>query len=176
MEEGFTPSMWRKEEEGGEIEEDEEEDEDFLEVDDIKKKLFDGLETPMKRESYLGTKKQPVVVFLRVRPKSQLEILNRDADCLHLLTENELLAVAPRTSQTYKNKNGARCVPENQRFMFTKIFNPDTSQKEVFDEGLLPTLKDFFDGQNCLVFTYGVTNSGGVGSPIMAGTPYFTMQ
>lgn len=171
MEEGFTPSVWRKEEEGGKIEEDEEEEEDFLEVDDIKKKLFDGLETPMKRESYLGTKKQPVVVFLRVRPKSQLEILNRDADCLHQLTENELLAVAPRTSQTYKNKNGARCLPENQRFMFTKIFNPDTSQKEVFDEGLLPTLKDFFDGQNCLVFTYGVTNSGGVGSPIMTGTP-----
>ena len=159
MEEGYTPAVWRKEE-GGIMEEFEDEEEDDLL--DIKKKLFDGLETPMKRESFLGTKKQPVVVYLRVRPKSQLEILNQDAECLHQMSENELLAVAPPTSQTFKNKNGARSVAEgNQKFLFTKIFNPVANQKEVFEEALMPTLKDFFEGQNCLVFTYGVTNSGG---------------
>ena len=164
MEEGYTPAVWMKDE-GGRMEafEDDEEEEDDL--SDIKKKLFDALETPMKRESFLGNKKQPVVVYLRVRPKSQLEILNQDADCLHQMSENELLAVAPPSSQTFKNKNGARSVAEgNQKFLFTNIFSPEASQKEVFEEALMPTLKDFFEGQNCLVFTYGVTNSGAVDS------------
>ena len=159
MEEGYTPAVWMKDE-GGRMEafEDDEEEDD---LSDIKKKLFDALETPMKRESFLGNKKQPVVVYLRVRPKSQLEILNQDADCLHQMSDNELLAVAPPTSQTFKNKNGARSVAEgNQKFLFTTIFSPEASQKEVFEEALMPTLKDFFEGQNCLVFTYGVTNSG----------------
>ena len=148
MEEGYTYL---------EAFEDDEEEDDLLDIT----KLFDALETPMKRESFLGNKKQPVVVYLRVRPKSQLEILNQDADCLHQMSENELLAVAPPSSQTFKNKNGARSVAEgNQKFLFTNIFSPEASQKEVFEEALMPTLKDFFEGQNCLVFTYGVTNSG----------------
>ena len=155
MDYGYTPaapSQWT-----GEEAEDEEQEDIFSDMY-IKKRLFDDLETPMKRESF---KKQPVVVYLCVRPKSHLEILAKDPDCLHRLGENELLAVAPKTSQTYKNKNGARCLSEgNQKFIFTRIFKPDTTQKELFDDTLLPTLKDFLDGQNCLVFTYGVTNSG----------------
>lgn len=137
-----------------------EEDEDELEDDGyegVKKRLFDcGLETPVTK-----TKKQPVLVYLRIRPKSHLELLNKDPDCLHVSGEQELLAVAPRSSQTYKNKLGARCLQEgSQKFTFTRIFPPLTTQKELFDESLRLTLKDFFDGQNCLLFTYGVTNSG----------------
>ena len=135
-------------------EEDEVDDDNY---EGVKKRLFDcDLETPV-----IKTKKQPVLVFLRIRPKSQLELLKKDADCLHVSGEQELLAVAPRSSQTYKNKLGARCLQEGtQKFTFTRIFPPPTTQKELFDESLRATLKDFFDGQNCLLFTYGVTNSG----------------
>ncbi len=144
----------------GEEEEDleAEEDDDYA---DIKKRLFDSLEKPSKLEGVDAPKKQPVVVYLRVRPKSHVEVLNKDPESLHQLGENEVLAVAPKTSQTYRNKSGVRCLSEgNQKFIFTKVFEPSTSQKELFDDALMPTLRDFFDGQNCLVFTYGVTNSG----------------
>ena len=150
----FTPAAWPEEEE--ELEEDEEGDEAIK-----KRLLFDCSETPMKRGEREASKKQSVVVFLRVRPKSQREILSMDADCFHLVGQRELQAVAPVTSQMFKNKAGARCPSESsQLFSFTHIFDAQTSQREVFEESMLPTLRDFFSGQNCLVFTYGVTNSG----------------
>ena len=47
-----------------------------------------------------------------------------------------------------------------QNFTFTNIFDASSTQKLVFEETMLPVLKDFFEGQNCLLFSYGVTNSG----------------
>ena len=152
----FTPGLGGREEPQDKPtlpQEEEEEDDNY---DGIKKRLFD-CETPLMTK----TKKQPVLVYLRIRPKSHLELLNKDPDCLHVSGEHELLAIAPRSSQTYKNKLGTRCLQEgSQKFTFTRIFPPLTTQKELFDDSLRLTLKDFFDGQNCLLFTYGVTNSG----------------
>ena len=143
----FTPVPWHDDEDEPEEEEDDE---------GITKRLV--FETPMKTRS---SKKQSVVVYLRVRPKTQREIMGMDAACLHLLSERELQTMAPISSQTFKNKAGVRCPAESsQVFTFTHIFDAQASQREVFEESMLPTLKDFFDGQNCLVFTYGVTNSG----------------
>ena len=147
-----------------EREEEEEEEEEGDEA--ITKRLvFDCAETPYKpelrRKVAAASKKQSVLTYLRIRPKSQREILSMDASCLHLLNTRELQAVAPVSSQTFKNKTGARCPGEStQQFSFTHIFGETTSQRGVFEEALVPTLRDFFDGQNCLVFTYGVTNSG----------------
>ena len=151
----FTPGLG-----GGEERQDKstlpEEDEEDENYDGIKKRLFD-CETPLLTK----TKKQPVLVYLRIRPKSYMELLNKDPDCLHVSGDHELLAIAPTSSQTYKNKLGARCPHEgSQKFTFSRIFLPSTTQKELFDDSLRLTLKDFFDGQNCLLFTYGVTNSG----------------
>ena len=73
--------------------------------------------------------------------------------------EHILSANAPKESHTYKNSVHG-CGKQTHRFTFSKIFASDTSQKLFFDESVLGTVKDFVDGQNCLVFTYGVTNSG----------------
>lgn len=106
------------------------------------------LETPGRKKS--------VLIYLRVRPKRPVEITNCDPDCLHQTSDFELLAIPPNTSKTYKNSR----IETSHKFSFSHIFNPATTQKELFDETLRPLLKDFFGGQNCLVFTYGVTNSG----------------
>lgn len=151
----FTPGLVEREEAEDKLTLPQEEEVEDYSYEGIKKRLFE-CETPLTK-----TKKQPVLVYLRIRPKSHLELLNRDPDCLHISDEQDLVAVAPRSSQTYKNKLGARCLQEGtQKFTFSKIFPPLTSQKELFDDSLRLTLKDFFDGQNCLLFTYGVTNSG----------------
>ncbi|KAK4705272.1 kinesin family member 20, partial [Phenoliferia sp. Uapishka_3] len=47
-------------------------------------------------------------------------------------------------------------------FKFTKVFPPtaDTSQSHFFQQSTLPLVKDFLEGQNCLLFAYGPTGSG----------------
>ena len=146
----LSPAPWPDEE--NELEE---EEEDFV----SKKLVFDGCERP--DILHRASKKQSVLVFLRVRPKTQREIMSIDASCLHVVNQRELQAVAPETSQTYKNKAGVRCPAESsQLFTFTHIFDEQATQRDVFEESMLPTMRDFFGGQNCLVFTYGVTNSG----------------
>lgn len=137
----------------------EEGDDDY---EGLKKRLvFDVEESLLEPEPAApsATTKQPVQIYLRIRPKNLAEITRQDPDCLHTTSDHELFAVAPKTSKTFKNMrtNESR---QNFTFSFTNIFSPSTTQKELFDETLRPLLKDFFDGQNCLVFTYGVTNSG----------------
>ena len=142
--------------------EDEMEEESGKEVmEKIKKQLFKETppDTPVVHETTPApSQKQAVLIYLRVRPKRPVEIQNEDPDCLHQTSEYELTAVPPPTSKTYLS---SRANAENsQNFTFSKIFGPDTSQKVLFDVTFKPLLKDFINGQNCLVFTYGVTNSG----------------
>lgn len=94
------------------------------------------------------TRKRSVVVF-RERPKNQQEILSMDASCLPILSSKEIQAVPPITSHMYKAS--VRCHTDiSQAFSFSRIFHTQTPQREVFKESMVPTLNDFFEGQNCL--------------------------
>ncbi|XP_048250049.1 kinesin-like protein KIF20B isoform X1 [Haliotis rufescens] len=99
-------------------------------------------------------------VYLRVRPFS-VEEKDKDEDqkCLKLETDQSVVAHAPKDSHTFKNYTHG-LGKTNYKFTFSKIFSQDTTQKEFFDETMLGLARDFIDGQNCLVFTYGVTSSG----------------
>lgn len=132
---------------------------DVVEEDDnfwgLRKKLF----SPDLSSTSAGRNlKEPVLVYLRIRPKSLEEIANKDPDCLHCSNDQELIAVPPESSNTYKvNRNEEKAT---QTFAFSHIYPAGTTQKDLFEETLRPRLKDFCEGQNCLLFTYGVTNSG----------------
>lgn len=115
--------------------------------EDVRKRLFFDEEPEPSRK---------VLVYLRVRPKSKVEI--QDPECLLMTNHRELIAVPPKSSNTFKNARSG--IVSNHKFMFSRIFDQSTAQKDLFKETLKPRLKDFFEGQNCLVFTYGVTNSG----------------
>lgn len=80
-------------------------------------------------------------------------------NCLKLETDQSVVAHAPKDSHTFKNYTHG-LGKTNYKFTFSKIFSQDTTQKEFFDETMLGLARDFIDGQNCLVFTYGVTSSG----------------
>ena len=69
------------------------------------------------------------------------------------------MAHAPEDSHTFKNSMRGTA-KANHKFTFTRVFADETTQKDFFDATTLATVKDFIDGQNCLMFTYGVTNSG----------------
>ncbi|XP_065827342.1 kinesin-like protein KIF20A [Oscarella lobularis] len=94
----------------------------------------------------------PVRVFLRVKP-------SQGPSCLQLGTGSVVEAAAPKDSVSYKTEARLGCRADH-RFTFSTVFAPETSQKNVFDETALPALWRFIRGEQAIVFTYGVTNSG----------------
>lgn len=45
-------------------------------------------------------------------------------------------------------------------FFFVQIFGPQTNQQEVYDHTIREMVRDVLRGENRLLYTYGVTNSG----------------
>lgn len=67
--------------------------------------------------------------------------------------------VAPKDSKTYEH-SAHGCGKVINTFNFTQVYDQLTSQRDLFNDCMLSTVKNFVDGHNCLVFAYGVTNSG----------------
>lgn len=45
-------------------------------------------------------------------------------------------------------------------FFFVQIFGPQTNQQDVYDHTMREMVRDVLRGENRLLYTYGVTNSG----------------
>ncbi|NWI13868.1 KI20A protein, partial [Crypturellus soui] len=101
-----------------------------------------------------------VKVYLRVRPLQTTELeKGEDQGCVCIENSETLLLKAPKDSFTMKNTE--RGVGQAvHRFTFTQIFGPDVGQKLFFDATMKQVVKDVLNGQNWLVYTYGITNSG----------------
>uniref|UniRef100_U3IPV3 Kinesin-like protein n=1 Tax=Anas platyrhynchos platyrhynchos TaxID=8840 RepID=U3IPV3_ANAPP len=99
-------------------------------------------------------------VYLRVRPLKSTELeKGEDQGCVCIENSETLLLRAPKDSFTMRSTE--RGVGQAaHRFSFTQIFGPDVGQKLFFDETMKQVVKDVLDGQNWLVYTYGITNSG----------------
>ncbi|KAM9308045.1 kinesin-like protein KIF20A [Gastrophryne carolinensis] len=102
----------------------------------------------------------PLKVYLRVRPFSKAELAsNESQDCVTIETPELVVLSAPKESSTMKNSE--RGIGQSvHKFTFSKIFAPDTMQAEFFDGTMKDLVNSFVQGQNGLVFTYGVTNAG----------------
>ncbi|XP_042204829.1 kinesin-like protein KIF20B [Homarus americanus] len=111
-------------------------------------------------------------VYLRVRPSLPEETSQQEDTHIDIFDDHSLILTAPASSHTFKNSiHGITKL--NQKFTFSHIYGPSTTQKEIFDNSTLGLVKDFINGQNCLLFTYGATNSGKTytvqGTPTDAG-------
>jgi len=97
-----------------------------------------------------------IKVYLRIRPATSDERAHcMDDGCVSVESDRAVVLTAPPNSQAIRNASH-QC----QRFTFTHVFPPETSQKQFFDGTVHSLVSDFVSGQNCLIFTYGVTNSG----------------
>ncbi|NWS55474.1 KI20A protein, partial [Chunga burmeisteri] len=99
-------------------------------------------------------------VYLRVRPLKSTEVeKGEDQGCVCIENSETLLLKAPKASFTMRSTE--RGVGQAvHRFSFTQIFGPGVGQKLFFDETMKQVVKEVLNGQNWLVYTYGITNSG----------------
>ncbi|XP_041316938.1 kinesin-like protein KIF20B isoform X2 [Pyrgilauda ruficollis] len=99
-----------------------------------------------------------IQVCLRVRPFTSLERENGSQDCVSLEDSTNILLKPPQhyLSRLSEKTSG----PTLQKFTFSQVFGPETTQEEFFEGTMKQPVQDFLDGYNRLVFTYGVTNAG----------------
>ncbi|XP_042161716.1 kinesin-like protein KIF20B isoform X10 [Oncorhynchus tshawytscha] len=127
-----------------------------MNVDDLRKDLFSEFHS---QESCRG-ENEHLQVYLRIRPFASTERENGESqDCVAIEPPDKVLLKAPRTSLSARLSD--KSVPQTaQRFQFSQVLGPETSQKEMFDGTVRSLVKDVLEGGNSLVFTYGVTNAG----------------
>ncbi|XP_061614965.1 kinesin-like protein KIF20A [Phyllopteryx taeniolatus] len=116
--------------------------------------------SPIQAETSGGAEQHTMKVYLRVRPLSKEELSDKeDQDCV--VIENDQMATlqAPKGSATLKcSERGIGT--SVHKFSFSKIFGPETTQAELYDQTVSSQMSDFLDGKNVLIFSYGVTNAG----------------
>ncbi|XP_015355596.1 kinesin-like protein KIF20B isoform X1 [Marmota marmota marmota] len=97
-------------------------------------------------------------VCLRIRPFTQSEKEHEFEGCVHVLDSQTILLKDPQSflGRLSEKSSGQMA----QKFSFSKVFGPETSQKEFFQGCIMQPAKDLLKGQSRLIFTYGLTNSG----------------
>ncbi|KAM6964716.1 uncharacterized protein kif20bb [Tautogolabrus adspersus] len=130
-----------------------------VEVDDIRKDLF-GEFAALPAQDTVPSQSENLQVYLRVRPFTAAESDNEGSqECVTIEGPDTVVLKAPRICQS--NRQNEKSLPQTaQRFSFTQVFGPDSSQRKVFEGSVRGLARDVLDGGNCLVFTYGVTNAG----------------
>ncbi|XP_011790680.1 PREDICTED: kinesin-like protein KIF20A isoform X2 [Colobus angolensis palliatus] len=82
-----------------------------------------------------------------------------DQGCVHIENVETLVLQAPKDSFALKS-NERGIGQATHRFTFSQIFGPEVGQASFFNLTVKEMVKDVLKGQNWLIYTYGVTNSG----------------
>ncbi|KAJ7987733.1 hypothetical protein DPEC_G00329550 [Dallia pectoralis] len=137
-------------------------------VDDLKKDLFadfSAIPSVPPQDSVL-LEKEHLRVFLRIRPFSTAEDAGGESqECVSIEPPDTVFLKAPRCSLSTRRQtshsDGDKPVTQTaQKFQFTRVYGPETTQREMFDGSVRRLVRDVLEGGNSLVFTYGVTNAG----------------
>ena len=105
-----------------------------------KKLIFDDLASPVKRDSFIASPKQPIRLYCRVRPQLPEEVSRKESPCLHVADAQTLVSVAPEESFAYKSTQRGLAHRSHQ-FNFTKVFGPPSTQQDVFNDAVTHILK-----------------------------------
>ncbi|XP_022425081.1 kinesin-like protein KIF20B isoform X2 [Delphinapterus leucas] len=128
---------------------------------------FDGIKLDLSREFSLVASsteasslesKDYLQVCLRVRPLTQSEKEHESEGCVYILDSQTIVLKDPQSilGRLSEKSSGQMA----QTFSFSRVFGPETTQKEFFQGCILQPVKDLLKGQSRLIFTYGLTNSG----------------
>eukprot|EP01032_Pedospumella_encystans_P020693 gene20693-23504_t len=89
-------------------------------------------------------------VYLRVRP-----FKGKEEGTIKIESETSILTVAPEQS-----KRAQYTKTESRNYVFTRVFGEDSKQEDLFEYTTAPLLRKFLNGENCVLFAYGMTNAG----------------
>ncbi|XP_070783499.1 kinesin-like protein KIF20A [Enoplosus armatus] len=130
-----------------------------VQVDDIRRDLL-GEFAALPAQDSVQSQSENLQVYLRVRPFTAAESDNGGSqECVTIEGPDTVVLKAPRSCQS--NRQNDKSLPQTaQRFTFTQVFDPEASQRKVFEGSVRGLVRDVLEGGNCLVFTYGVTNAG----------------
>ncbi|XP_032101459.1 kinesin-like protein KIF20B isoform X1 [Sapajus apella] len=128
---------------------------------------FDGIKLDLSHEFSLVApnaeansfeSKDYLHVCLRIRPFTQSEKEHESEGCVHILDSQTVVLKEPQNilGRLSEKSSGQMA----QKFSFSKVFGPTTTQKEFFQGCIMQPIKDLLKGQSRLIFTYGLTNSG----------------
>ncbi|NXI53148.1 KI20B protein, partial [Chloroceryle aenea] len=126
-------------------------------VEDIKADLSAEFSL-VSSSSDTSQSKGHIQVCLRVRPFTSLERENELQDFISLEDSTTIMLKPPQTSLSRLSEKAAGQMI--QKFTFSRVFGPETTQEEFFEGTMKQPVQDFLDGYNRLIFTYGVTNAG----------------
>ncbi|XP_053367370.1 kinesin-like protein KIF20B isoform X2 [Clarias gariepinus] len=129
-------------------------------VEDLRKDLFTEFSKIPASQEPAFVEKEHLRVYLRIRPLTSVESeLGESQDCISIDPPDNVVLKAPRISLTARQSE--RLGPQlAQRFQFSKVYGPESTQRQIFDGTTKALVKDVLGGENSLVFTYGVTNAG----------------
>ncbi|XP_055977045.1 kinesin-like protein KIF20B [Sorex fumeus] len=97
-------------------------------------------------------------VYLRVRPFTQSEKEQETQGCVYSLDSQTIMLKDPQSIPGRLSEKSSTQMA--QKFSFSKVFGPETTQKEFFRDCTMQQIKDLLKGESRLIFTYGLTNSG----------------
>ena len=97
--------------------------------------------------------------YLRIRPRLGDEEPT-SSPYLTPLSDTTVNMTDPQDPQNGRAKYRFSAVPPSSIYTFSHVFPPTTTQYDFFTKTTLPLVQDVLTGQNGLLFTYGVTNSG----------------
>ena len=95
---------------------------------------------------------ESVQVYCRVRPSSNH---SESSECFIIENDTTVHTNPPPTSNAYRSGVG-----REYNYSFSHVFDAQSSQSDVFRKVAYPLVKNMINGQNGLIFTYGVTGSG----------------
>ncbi|XP_053495871.1 kinesin-like protein KIF20B isoform X3 [Ictalurus furcatus] len=129
-------------------------------VEDLRKDLFTEFSKIPASQEPGSVEKEHLQVYLRIRPLTSTESeFGESQDYVSVQPPDTVVLKAPRLSLPARQseKLGPQLA---QRFQFSKVYGPETTQRHIFDGTTKALVKDVLGGENSLVFTYGVTNAG----------------
>ncbi|WFD43921.1 succinate--hydroxymethylglutarate CoA-transferase [Malassezia psittaci] len=129
------------------------------------------------RYAELGVPTEPIRTYLRIRPPVDGQPSAFDLKAV----SNTEVVVSPYQNSDLK-LSGSRIRTQNHppaKYTFSRVFSENQianeSQSDFFQETTLPHVSSLLSGNNSLIFTYGMTNSGktytiqGIKAPGQAG-------
>ncbi|CAA7258737.1 unnamed protein product [Cyclocybe aegerita] len=111
------------------------------------------------KQANVESEREPIMAYLRIRPRIGEEDPN-SIPYLTPLSDTMVNMTDPQDPQNARSKYRISTVPPSSIYTFSHVFPPNTTQLDFFTKTTLPLVQDVLTGQNGLLFTYGVTNSG----------------